>query len=664
MHDFIPNHLKQFVKIKEYTCTIGIIYTYIVRPTSNTGQIKSKKLKLDDFCYQNYPELISLIPRGFSILYDYNGNEICKLNGLIKFDSSEIDDDSEVESKMIDYSLITKWQNTNELEVVFQEKANGKYLTFILFEYQNKDYIFGGSKNMHRVYPLNDEIRENNLHDNMMKQVQIDLQIKKFPRNQTIYAEYVDGKHICFTFKPYITYFYPEEISNVHNIFPSQNTLPTDEQYHYIRNMSNTEGAVIMYKNIITGEIFRQKHKSIWYIIIRVIREQLCHTPTTQSNNSVHTKLNQVIRKRSDDFLHLSDIDLKYWYDLTKQFIYFMQKKKYTFSSLGNNSEIGMAIRWNEFVHTDWNIDTIDTNNSVQNIEYNMNNTLQNVNIISQNIQDQKIDADIKKIIDYGQILLSYNIRVCFIMRGISGSGKSFTSNSFKLQYGDDCDIFSTDNYFETPQGYQFDSNKLSEYHENNYLRFCESNAKLVCIDNTNITRYEYERYIKKAKNSGYVTLILSFPVLDINTHIKLSKHITNVSILDKQIKRYKSVKITPNYYGIFVDNYDIQEFNPFQKMPLHITCYFYSKHNIPSLLFGKLCIITVTQVNINQSGRCLLVTLEDNDYSLLYKSEMKSHITLETFDGNKPVDVGKYIRFGTNFPIHKIINGIYGPIY
>lgn len=652
MLDIIPEYL-QFVKRKETECELGIIHTFSVKATNEKGQLSGKSLKLDDYTYKNYPELVELVPRGFSILVDRQGKEICRLQGLPKFDASSIDDDSGVENHLIDFNLINTWKTNNELEVSFQEKANGKFLTFIILE---NGYIFGGSKNVHRLYKMNEEIVGNKLHDRMMKQVFIDCKTKRFPVNQTIFAEYCDGKHIVYEDNPYITFFYPKEISNVRHIFPTQNVLPTEEQYNYIRQMQNTEGCVIVFRNVMTNEIFRQKFKSIWYIIIRVIREQLSKNNTSEISSSFEEKILKTIKKRSDDFIHLTEKELEGWFDTTRRFIRFMVRKQYVFSSVSNMSPVGMAVRWHEF--------------SSEHEHENQNElTEPTLKIEKTQEKQEKQKNNVSQLLCYGNTLIEYNFKVCFVLRGVSGSGKSTLSHQIKQDYPNNCEIFSTDTYFETEEGYQFDASKLGKYHNLNYEKFSKSNSQILIVDNMNMTRKEYEKYIQNAKNRGYITIIKSFPILSLEDYLSRSTHIDDIFILDNQLKRYKSVKFpVPSYYGIFVDR-NLKIFNSLsikQTTPLHITCALgFENENNPCMNFGLVCKFNINGLNTNKAGRCLIITLNE-EFKHLYKLNGIPHITLETFENYKPVDVGKNILFGNTetFENKENMIGIYGPIF
>jgi predicted kinase len=97
------------------------------------------------------------------------------------------------------------------------------------------------------------------------------------------------------------------------------------------------------------------------------------------------------------------------------------------------------------------------------------------------------------------------------ILRGLPGSGKSYYAQNLSddLVNGDEQQylICSTDDYFWQNGEYQFDKNKLSEYHNLNLSRFIRAlsqNIPLVIVDNTNIRRWEFIAYIEAANALGY----------------------------------------------------------------------------------------------------------------------------------------------------------------
>lgn len=94
------------------------------------------------------------------------------------------------------------------------------------------------------------------------------------------------------------------------------------------------------------------------------------------------------------------------------------------------------------------------------------------------------------------------NDKKLYIMRGISGGGKSYTAQQLAPKEN----IFSTDDYFGV--NYDFDPSKLGEAHAWNQKRVAkamEEGMSPIVVDNTNTQKWEMEPYIKVADKLGYI---------------------------------------------------------------------------------------------------------------------------------------------------------------
>ena len=125
--------------------------------------------------------------------------------------------------------------------------------------------------------------------------------------------------------------------------------------------------------------------------------------------------------------------------------------------------------------------------------------------------------------------------KICYILRGLPGTGKSLLSQQLQVGWGY-AKAFSTDDYFMVNGEYQFDPSKLGEYHQKNlneaddYMkRFKgeEHNHIMCIIDNTNTQHWEYEKYIQSAENNGFMVQIISidWDAKDIPLYAKRNSH-------------------------------------------------------------------------------------------------------------------------------------------
>jgi predicted kinase len=91
-----------------------------------------------------------------------------------------------------------------------------------------------------------------------------------------------------------------------------------------------------------------------------------------------------------------------------------------------------------------------------------------------------------------------------YIMRGVSGSGKSTKAKSLAGPES----IFSTDDFFTSDSGeYDFDMDKIQEAHEWNQGRVrdaVEEGMDPVVVDNTTVQAWEAKPYVEMAQDAGY----------------------------------------------------------------------------------------------------------------------------------------------------------------
>lgn len=356
----IPKELSKYVSIKNKKINDFTIKTFIVRP--------SGRPYLDDNTYKKFPILVNLIPRACSELY-HNNNLILTLKGIPKFSGTSIIDNDDYndnenkeekeneeykdkEYKENDIVIDPSWN----LEVKYKCKENGKFAIFKLFTFNDELWIFGGSKNCHIPIKYSDipTIQNQDLHYNILKEFYNDTHNKNLDYiiNKEIIAEYVDGKHIVYTEKPYLVYF-NEFLDNtfrkVSNICEPTNEIPSNELLIKIRQMKGIEGIVIEYHNKNDNQIIRQKHKTNWYILYRSFREIMtkCSKKTISKENLIK-KLHNNIDNKSNNYIRLSEEDTKYWKNTATNFIEFLQTTDYDYSD-ASFDKIGIAKMIHEF---------------------------------------------------------------------------------------------------------------------------------------------------------------------------------------------------------------------------------------------------------------------------------------------------------------------------
>eukprot|EP01029_Cantina_marsupialis_P030879 TRINITY_DN857_c0_g1_i1.p1 TRINITY_DN857_c0_g1~~TRINITY_DN857_c0_g1_i1.p1 ORF type:complete len:234 (-),score=32.45 TRINITY_DN857_c0_g1_i1:417-1118(-) len=98
-------------------------------------------------------------------------------------------------------------------------------------------------------------------------------------------------------------------------------------------------------------------------------------------------------------------------------------------------------------------------------------------------------------------------MKICRIIRGLPGSGKSYWTSQWTKEQPDSV-VCSADKYFIASSGkYQFRAKDIGSAHGfslSTFLNALKANTKLVIVDNTGILRWEYANYISLATSFGY----------------------------------------------------------------------------------------------------------------------------------------------------------------
>lgn len=133
-------------------------------------------------------------------------------------------------------------------------------------------------------------------------------------------------------------------------------------------------------------------------------------------------------------------------------------------------------------------------------------------------------------------------LKVAYIMRGVPGSGKSTVAR--QLANGATQAIHSTDNYFYSGGEYLFDRQRLSEYHDRNYEAFCHSldtAEPVVICDNTNVRRWEFERYEEAANKAGYLVALVVMPLPVASVAAQRTLHGVPAHIIQRMIDSWEN---------------------------------------------------------------------------------------------------------------------------
>lgn len=106
--------------------------------------------------------------------------------------------------------------------------------------------------------------------------------------------------------------------------------------------------------------------------------------------------------------------------------------------------------------------------------------------------------------------------KVCFILRGLPGSGKSNLTRQLAYLY-ETADVpfaaVSADDYFIDKDGnYNFDINLIGEAHEwcrAEFVKHVTNSVNTIVVDNTNCKESEFQHYKDFAEQHGYTVFVL-----------------------------------------------------------------------------------------------------------------------------------------------------------
>jgi len=129
--------------------------------------------------------------------------------------------------------------------------------------------------------------------------------------------------------------------------------------------------------------------------------------------------------------------------------------------------------------------------------------------------------------------------KVCVIVRGLPGSGKTEFTNFLNTLSMDGINIFTTDDFFTRRGQYKFDGSKLAEAHKWNFKRFCatvKAGATYVAVANTATREEEFRSYKEFAEKHGYKVYVITVE----NWHGNKNVHGVPDENLDKMDERYE----------------------------------------------------------------------------------------------------------------------------
>ena len=369
-----------------------------IEPSSvdGKGRVKRKGRGSDDSFFQKYPQYHKHFPRCFSItqVKKKNGKEweVVKqviLRGFYKFTglTEGDEDDSKPCGSLVPPNLTSLY--TKVLRI---EKLNGKCSGVRLFQVDDVWWIVGGSKGVHRCVrlehfeedldaldkktsPLIYQILRSFYREYMSTTPEKQQLIKKRlgEEEYSLCGELEDGQHMePHEGEPTVRWFglansserFSEETSLTGHILENlqeiegwgfsvpQYQLMSKEEHLELskteRFQRGKEGWVKHYLNDNHETVFVEKVKTVWYVLIRMLREAVKGSDNILSN--APGKIKSRLRDRNS-FLKLPETMLVVWYRLMVKFVKWFVEKGYTKSVIGFTNEArGMGNVWQEFL--------------------------------------------------------------------------------------------------------------------------------------------------------------------------------------------------------------------------------------------------------------------------------------------------------------------------
>ena len=126
-------------------------------------------------------------------------------------------------------------------------------------------------------------------------------------------------------------------------------------------------------------------------------------------------------------------------------------------------------------------------------------------------------------------------------MRGVPGTGKSTTAQYLA---GDIGVVHAVDDFHTDKDGhFWWDDDYAEERYRQNFEAFaqsCQKGYPIVVCDNINVTRDDYQKYVKCAVEHGYVTSTVSLNKLNPIEAAQRNKHNVTIKQIENMYDRWE----------------------------------------------------------------------------------------------------------------------------
>lgn len=375
--DEVQKECVPFVQCKVGKTSMGSFYTYTVG-----SKVKKGRGPSEDELYAGNPWLLEHIPRGFTLFVPEGTDEIVSLSGPLKFSGKSVVDEDEMDgaaSGIFNLGKVLGWEKSGVLRITRLTKANGKFAIVRVVEIDGVLYIFGGSKNCHKMCEFTQEAMKESIAEWHAAGFELVADIfrcflEKFEELKELYyaghfkdyslvGEYCDGLHL--------TPLDDGDIAHIEwfSLFGRGGVIPGGKVMGVIYTLWDAglrtvdfetvkgsvedalrlarcgldEGNVLYFENTSTGEVQLCKSKAVFYILCRMFRQIL-----TKGAGTWTAFVHRVWETMDYHFLSLNALEkvFPFFWD----FLGWMYAKGYPFEALefmdsanSSRGEIGMT---------------------------------------------------------------------------------------------------------------------------------------------------------------------------------------------------------------------------------------------------------------------------------------------------------------------------------
>ena len=387
--------------------TLGVVP---VRPDGTAPTRRRHYGVTDDDTYRLYPEVARHVPRCYSVLTvtdsRHDTGATFRLRGFPKFfGTTEVDDDDQAEGAEQPTETLPDYQS-----MLVTEKLNGKAAVVTMFQFGGETWVWGGSKNRHRAIRLSEAESDlasltetdQDLVVPILRDFTLSYQRSPTPDTlrdclagsgsatalpYTLCGEWCDGRHLVplpADVPPHTKWFgllrcdpgFATDLSLTGNIQHSLEWIqlllpdrvvpfryyaqPTQTDLVQLRAETQTEGKVIHYLDRQGRTVALRKHKTNWYVLIRMLRQIILGARTSARLASSHrVRIKERLQQRNS-FLGLPPGLLSAWYQQLVGFVGWMLRSglsptEVSYTTQGNRttSPAGMGCLWQRYLQSD-----------------------------------------------------------------------------------------------------------------------------------------------------------------------------------------------------------------------------------------------------------------------------------------------------------------------